>query len=369
MACAAGWFAPAVGGGDGAAVRALSRGGDGGGRPRRAVCVRAGADRPAAAAVRRAGRAHRGQLAAASGHGGRPQPVRPAGAGAAGVRPDRARAENHRAAEISGLLPGGARHHPVLPGERHPGPGQGIGGQLGGLLRPRRHQRRPGRQRVAVRAVPVAGARRAAGHRHRHRIGSAGERDPVRLRPLRPRLRRPGRQRHHLPRPQRGARHGPRAGVLAGAAGRLEQADQPVGKPGRVTPRRGHPRTGDRPGHADLQPAAAHGHPLRRHGDLRPPDRRRVPGGMGADGEPQRAAVGQRRLCGNRFGEVRPAGPRHALGTALLHRPGAPSTRASRSTWPSWTCPSPRCTRCCSAPTPSGCSRWSPVRRWPRCPG
>ncbi len=92
---AAGWLAPAVRGGDGAAVRALSRGGDRGGRPRRAVCVRAGADRPAAAAVRRAGRAHRRQLAAASGHGGRAQSIRPAGAGAAGVRADRARAENH----------------------------------------------------------------------------------------------------------------------------------------------------------------------------------------------------------------------------------------------------------------------------------
>ncbi len=40
------------------------------------------------------------------------------------------------------------------------------------------------------------------------------------------------------------------------------------GEPGRLARRRGHPRTGDRPGHADLQPAEAHGHPLRRHGDL-----------------------------------------------------------------------------------------------------
>ena len=89
------------------------------------------------------------------------------------------------------------------------------------------------------------------------------------------------------------------------------------GEPGRLTARRGHPRAGDRPGQADLEPAAAHGHPLRRHGDLRPPDRRRVPGGVGADGEPQRAAVGQRRLRRNRFGEVRPARARHALGAAL----------------------------------------------------
>ena len=232
---AAGWFAPAVGRGDGAAVRALPRSGDGRGRPRRAVRVRAGAHRPAAATVRRARRAHRGQLAAAPGDGRCPQPVRPAGAGPARLPADRARAERHRPAELPGLLPGGARHHPVLQGQRHPLPGQGIGGQLGGLLRVGRHQRRPGRQRAAVRAVPVPGARRPARHRHRHRIGSAGEGDSVRLRTLRPRLCRAGRQRHHLPRPQRGARHGPRAGLLAGSAGRLEQADQQVERAGRLT--------------------------------------------------------------------------------------------------------------------------------------
>ncbi len=56
LACAAWWFAPAVGGGDGAVVRPPPRGGDGRGRTRRAVRVRAGAHRPAAATVRRARR-------------------------------------------------------------------------------------------------------------------------------------------------------------------------------------------------------------------------------------------------------------------------------------------------------------------------
>ena len=42
-----------------------------------------------------AGRTYRGQLAASSGDGGSAQPVRAAGAGAAGIRSDRARAENH----------------------------------------------------------------------------------------------------------------------------------------------------------------------------------------------------------------------------------------------------------------------------------
>ena len=89
----------------------------------------------------------------------------------------------------------------------------------------------------------------------------------------------------------------------------------------------GHPRAGDRTGRPDPEPAPAHGHPFRRHGDLRPADRRRLPGRMGPHGEPQRAAVGQRRLRGNRFGEVRPARAGHALGAALRHRPGGRAQR------------------------------------------
>ena len=42
----------------------------------------------------------------------------------------------------------------------------------------------------------------------------------------------------------------------------------------------------------------------RRHGDLRSADRRRLPGRVGTYGEPQRVAVGRRRLRGNRFREI-----------------------------------------------------------------
>ena len=41
----------------------------------------------------------------------------------------------------------------------------------------------------------------------------------------------------------RGARHGPRPGLLAGAAGRVEQADQPLERAGRLAGYRGHPRS------------------------------------------------------------------------------------------------------------------------------
>lgn len=83
--------------------------------------------------------------------------------------------------------------------------GRGIGGQLRGLLCPGRHRRRPGGQRAVVRALLIARPRRATRHRHRHRVGSARKGHPVRLPQIRPRLRRPGRQRHHLPGAQRGA--------------------------------------------------------------------------------------------------------------------------------------------------------------------
>ena len=87
-------------------------------------------------------------------------------------------------------------------------PGAGLGRQQRGLLRARHHQRRRGGARPAVRAVPLARARRPARHRHRHRERPARGGDPVRLRALRPRARRPGRQRHHVPGEVVGARHG-----------------------------------------------------------------------------------------------------------------------------------------------------------------
>ena len=148
ISCAAGWFTPAVRRGDGPDLP--RRRGDGCGRARRAVRVRVGADRAEAATVRRPRRSHRDQLAAAPGRRRRPGPLRPARARPPGLRPDRARAGRHRATRLSGLFPGGARHHPILPTQRHPRSGPRFGGQFGGLLRTEGHQRRPGGQRVAV---------------------------------------------------------------------------------------------------------------------------------------------------------------------------------------------------------------------------
>ena len=123
---------------------------------------------------------------------GRHRPLRPdprpaARAGARGVGPDRPRAGRHRAARLPRLLPHRVGHRRVLPASRHLLPGPGLGGQLGGLLRPRHHQRRRGDARPAVRAVPLARARRPARHRHRHRERPPRGGHPVRLRALRPR--------------------------------------------------------------------------------------------------------------------------------------------------------------------------------------
>ena len=81
--------------------------------------------------------------------------------------------------------------------------------------------------------------------------------------------------------------------------------------------RRRHPRAGGRVRQRAADLPAAPGHPLRRHGDLRPAGDRGLPGGVGPDAGPHRAAVGQGRLRRGRPGQVRPARPGHALRAAL----------------------------------------------------
>ena len=138
-----------------------------------------------------------------------------------------ARAGDHRAARPGRLLPPGLGHRAGRPAEEHHDPGARLGGELGGLLRPRHHRRRSGEDGAAVRALLVGGAgaeRRQRGRPHaRHRSRSAVGRgaradDPARLRQVRAARRRHDRQRDHLPPADGGARRRPRAGVLRGAA-------------------------------------------------------------------------------------------------------------------------------------------------------
>ena len=216
-------------------------------------------------------------------------------------------------------------------------PGPRVGGEFGGLLRARHHQRRPGSAPPAVRAVPVRRPGRAAGHRPGHRAPPPRGGHPVRLPPVRPGPGRPGRQRDLVPAAAGAAGRRARARVHARGVGRLGAPDRagpavdgevlPAGRPRRrARPGRGSGRGGGT-GHPDAAAAAAPGHPLGRHGDLRPPGGGGVPGGVGADAGPHRAAVGQGRLRLRGPGQVRPARPGHAGGAARLLRPGEQAFR------------------------------------------
>ena len=228
---------PAGGGRAAPAVRPVARGGRPGRRAGRRVRLRPAPGGPPAPRLSGARRAHRADLAGRAGPPGGHRPVRAPGgrAGAGGLGPARPRAGHHRRARVPRLLPHRLGHRRLLPAAGHLLPGPGLGGHLGGLLRPRHHQRRRRLPRAAVRALPLPGPRRAARHRRRHRVGPARGGHPVRLRALRPAARRPGGQRHHLPVPLGPARHGqgPRAPGRGG--GRLVE----VGRPGRAARRTG----------------------------------------------------------------------------------------------------------------------------------
>ena len=88
----------------------------------------------------------------------------------------------------------------------HPVPGPRLGGQLGRLLRAGHHRGRSVADEHAVRALHQPRAQRAAGHRRRLRAPAARGGDAVRLPQVRPRPRRAGRDAHHLPAEERGAR-------------------------------------------------------------------------------------------------------------------------------------------------------------------
>ena len=104
----------------------------------------------------------------------------------------------------------------LLPAREHPGPGPRLGRQQRGLLRPLDHGRGSGQDGPPLRALPLRGARRVAGHRSRPSLGRpARAGHPVRLPALRRARRGHDRQRHHLPRPLRDPRGGQGLRLLA----------------------------------------------------------------------------------------------------------------------------------------------------------
>ena len=235
--------APARAGRADAPVRALARCGRTDGRHRPGVRVRSQARGTRAPGLPGAGRAHGDDVAARAGAPGcggvlpaHAQAVRP------GDAPDRLRARRHRAARVPRVLLVAARHRRVLPPQRHLLPGSRQRGEQRGLLRDRRHQSGCGRARALVRTVPVTRTRRSPRHRPRHRAPAPRRGDPVRLRALRPRPRRAGGERHHLPAPFRAAGDGQGRGPPTRSGRRAGQVGEPLGRgPGSVR------RTGLRP--------------------------------------------------------------------------------------------------------------------------
>ena len=184
------------------------------------VRVRLQGDRSPATRLPGPARPHRGLLAARTGRAQGPGPLRVSRGrtGARRARPDRQGARGNRAPRVRRLLPDRARHRGVLRGQRHLVPGPRVGGELGGLLRARHHQRRPGLAPPAVRAVPVRGPGRPARHRPGHRAPPPRGSNSVRLPHLRAGPGRPGGQRDLVPAADGAAGRGPRARVRADEA-------------------------------------------------------------------------------------------------------------------------------------------------------
>ena len=159
--------------------------------------------------------------------GAAPTSATPAPASSEAARAARARAAGHRGEGLPGYF---LIVHDIVAfarEPRHPLPGPGLGGQLGGLLRARHHRGRPDLLRPAVRAVPLRAPRRGARHRRRLRLRPARGGHPVRS------TTRYGRRNAAQVanvisyRPQIGGpRHGQGARLLHRPAGRLVQADR-----------------------------------------------------------------------------------------------------------------------------------------------
>ena len=130
------------------------------GRARAGLRLRPAPRRAPAAGLPRARGHGRAGLPAPAGDRGRDGALRAARrrAGARRVEADRPRARGDRRARLRRLLPRGVGHRTGVQAAGHLLPGPRLGGQLGRLLRARRHQRRRGGPRAALRALPLAGA-------------------------------------------------------------------------------------------------------------------------------------------------------------------------------------------------------------------
>ena len=247
------------------------------------------------------------------------------------------------------------------------------------------HRGRSGEDGAALRALPVRGARRVAGHRPRPPFRRpARESHPARLREVRRARRGHDGERHHLSRPLRGARgrQGPR--LLARAGGQAVASSSGAGTSARSASRSRSSRSELRAAGFDpRRPARAALHaPVPRRSRTCRATSASTPGGMviaagrldevvparaGVDARPRRRAVGQGRLRRPRDRQGRPPRPRDAR-RARGSDPDHPDAREDRSRpRPSARRTTRPSTGCSTRPTRSGCSRSRAARRWRRC--
>ena len=228
-------------------------------------------------------------------------------------------------------------HRPLRPLQGHLLPNARLGRRLCGVPLSGVDQGRPDPAPSSLRAVSLRRARPAARHRHRLRGGTARRGYSVLLPEIRAGTRRHGVQRHHVPGPVgapgrwQGVRAHPGPGQRSHQVSRLPRPE-------------GHSR-GSRPprwvdGRPDLRrlsaarwlPASSR-HSLGRHGRCPPPAVGGGTDGVGQDGGPLGAPVGQGRLRHDGDRQVRPPCPRrpqrhapvgrhHRRRSWCRHRPG-----------------------------------------------
>ncbi len=228
-------------------------------------------------------------------------------------RPVRVRAGADRPAELRAIFPHGQRRGRLRSVPGHPLPGARLGGELGGLLRPRHHLGLARDRHDGVRALRLGGARRAARHRRRLRARAPRGGDPVSLRPLRPPPRRAVRDRDPLPR-QAGDPRGRRGdGPVARHGGGAREPGLGLGQrqPAGGAADRARPRSDRAAAGADAPPRrrdhrlSASPQPARRRfRHHRGPARRAGPGRERDDGGPH----------GHLLGQGRHRRPRHSQG-------------------------------------------------------
>ena len=266
-------------------------------------------------------------------------------AGAGGVGARSTTSSRHRGAWASPATSSSCGTSSSSAGARHLLPGPGLGGQLGGLLRARGHQRRRGVASACLFERFLSPARDGpARHRRGHRVAAGARRSSSTSTSATAGATPPRWPTSSPTGPARRIRDAGKAlGHAAGTIDALVEAGSTAHRATRRLGRRDR-QTGAAPGPTipapvlALAPRCSSGFP--RHlgihsGGMVICDRPVVevcPVEWATHAGPHGAAVGQGRLRGHRAGEVRPPGPRACSRRCTGRSTSWPSTRGRRST-------------------------------------